>query len=75
MYYQPVILMWTYSVMLSSLFTDTNTHTNKIYIAPGILKRIRAQTHGVLQFFSHVSSNGHEPLTAGVVLLPFSPEE
>ena len=22
-------------------------YTNKIYIAPGILKRIRAQTHGV----------------------------
>jgi len=22
----------------------------------------------VLQFFSHVSSNGHEPLTAGVVM-------
>jgi len=25
----------------------TNTNTNKIYIAPGILKRIGAQTHGV----------------------------
>ena len=24
-----------------------NTNTNKIYIAPGILKRIGAQTHGV----------------------------
>ena len=26
---------------------ETNTNTNKIYIAPGILKRIRVQTHGV----------------------------
>ena len=34
-----------------ALITNTsvqyNTNTNKIYIAPGILKRIRAQTLGV----------------------------
>jgi len=27
-------------------YNKYNTNTNKIYIAPGILKRIGAQTHG-----------------------------
>jgi len=30
--------------------------TNKIYIAPGILKRIRAQTHGVPNVTAHLST-------------------
>ena len=28
-------------------FVQYNTNTKKIYIAPGILKKIGAQTHGV----------------------------
>jgi len=31
-----------------------------IYLTPGLLQR----SQHALQFFSHVSSNGHEPLTA-----------
>jgi len=30
--------------------TQIQKNTNKIYIAPGILKRIRAQTHGVTRW-------------------------
>jgi len=34
-------------LFIGLIFPSYNTNTNKIYIAPGILKRIRVQMHGV----------------------------
>jgi len=43
-FYNGVSTATTYNIDTGPQY---NTNTNKIYIAPGILKRIGAQTHGV----------------------------
>jgi len=42
-----VVLSHATQLPPTKIVSYLNTNTNKIYIAPGILKRIRAQTHGV----------------------------